>query len=87
MRLLGRNHLQKIRGFNTQTDSWLSAWVGEVTAANWKSQPDLIKQFQTVNCLDEGIYLFQVSEICGSIELQIAFPQGIALITAIRKPL
>jgi mRNA-degrading endonuclease HigB of HigAB toxin-antitoxin module len=85
MRLLGRNHLQKIRGLNAQTDSWLTTWASEVANANWKAPVDLVKQYRSVVEQGASTYLFQIGAFDGFIELQVAFPQGIALITAIKK--
>ena len=85
MRLLGRNHRQKIRGLDAQTDSWLTIWASEVSNASWKAPVDLVKQYRSVVEQDASTYLFQIGAFDGFIELQVAFPQGVALITAIKK--
>lgn len=87
MRLLGRKHLQKIRGLNALTDRWLAAWASEVVNASWKASIDVVKQYQAVTQVDECTFLFKVGNFDGFVELNVAFPQGIALITTIQKSL
>jgi mRNA-degrading endonuclease HigB of HigAB toxin-antitoxin module len=83
MRLLGRDTLRGLQKRNELLDKWLASWLCEIVHARWWSPVDVINQFPKVQENDNGLFLFQTEPKGFCIEVQIAFPQGIALITAL----
>ncbi|GLR03488.1 hypothetical protein GCM10007906_10750 [Vibrio hyugaensis] len=81
MRLIGLERLGGIISVDSDTNIWVSAWVAEVSNANWRSGIELVDAFPRVKCLDETSYEFPV---CGSDNLNIkvtfCFNRGIAVI-------
>ncbi|MBK7549232.1 MAG: hypothetical protein IPI20_16070 [Rhodoferax sp.] len=55
--------------------------------AKWKASIDVVKQYRAVTRVAEGTFLFPIEDFDGFVELQIAFPQGVALITAVQNRL
>lgn len=85
MRLVGRDILNPLQKQNKTLDNWLSAWVCELVHARWWSPADVLDQFPKVQERGNGLFLFQTEPKGYYIEVQIAFPQGIALITALTE--
>ena len=85
MRLLGRDTLNGLQKRNEMLDKWITAWVCEFIHAHWWCPADVHDQFPKVQELDDGLFLFQTEPKGYCIEVQIAFPQGIALITALTE--
>lgn len=81
MHILGRDTLGNLQKDN----KWLATWLCELAHARWWNSADVFNQFPKVQECDNNIFLFQteLKEYC--IEVQFAFPQGIALITALKK--
>lgn len=77
VRLIGRDKLQQIGG---EVDRWLRGWCAEVVHAHWRRPEDVTGQFPNVRVRPEGDFLFPIGATGYSVRLQIAFPQGIALI-------
>lgn len=82
MRLVGKDKLSAIRNVNNDIDIWLSAWVAELSNANWRSEADLINAFPRVSLLSQlNSYAFPIfgnDQI--SIEVTFCFIGGIAVI-------
>jgi hypothetical protein len=85
MRLLGRDILFNLQKRNEMLDKWLAVWVCELTNARWWCPTDVFNQFPKVQERGGGLFLFQTEPKGYCIEVQIAFPQGIALITALTE--
>lgn len=85
MRLIGREKLCCLSNAEEQVKKWVQSWTAEVTNANWKHPAELGAQFPNVKQTKDGQFLFPVSGCARAISLLIAFPQGIALITALEK--
>jgi len=85
MRLLGRDTLNGLQKRNEMLDKWLAAWVYEFVHARWWCSADVLSQFPKVQEHRDGLFLFQTEPKGYCIEVQIAFPQGIALITALTE--
>lgn len=82
MHLLGRQHLtclEKLAG----GVRWKTLWISEVREAHWKSVADVRAQFPRVRVLGEETFLFPVALLPVAIQVLVAFPKGIALITAV----
>ncbi len=43
MQLLGKKRLSSLLGQDKTVDVWVSAWVAEVSNANWKTPDELTK--------------------------------------------
>lgn len=83
MHLLGKSNLSTLQKQDKVLDKWLSAWISEISHAQWRCSDDVFEQFPKVKGQDNNSFLFFVTEqkkYC--IEVQIAFPQGIVLIIA-----
>lgn len=85
MRLIGREKLCCLSNAEEQVKKWVQSWVAEVTNANWKHPAELGAQFPNVKQTEDGRFLFPVNGCAQAVSLLIAFPQGIALITALEK--
>ena len=85
MHLLGRDQLESIKGHNAEIDKWLNSWLSEFTHARWWCADDVLRQFPMTQELGDDSFLFQtgLGEHC--IEVLIAFPQGVAIITTTTK--
>ncbi len=81
MRLLGRDKLQDLLRADETVRTWVCAWVTELTTANWKQAADVSHQFPSVRRSDQGHFIFPISNCTKEVFLQIAFQQGIAVIT------
>lgn len=85
MHLLGRDTLNRLQNQNEMLDKWLSSWLSELVHARWWCSADVVGQFPKVQEHRDGLFLFQTEPKGYCIEVQIAFPQGIALITALTE--
>ena len=82
MRLIGRDKLAQIGG---EVDRWLRNWCAEVVRAHWRRPEDVTSQFPNASVRPEGDFFFPVGASGYSVQLQIAFPQGVALILDMKK--
>jgi hypothetical protein len=85
MHLLGRDTLNGLQKQNEMLDKWVAIWVCEFIHARWWCSDDVIGQFPKAQQHGNGIFLFQTEPKGYCIEVKIAFPQGIALITALTE--
>ncbi len=84
MRLIGREKLCCINHTGERVKKWVLSWAAEVANANWKHPADVHAQFPNMR-QDEGVgFLFPVNGSTWVICMLIAFPQGVALITALK---
>lgn len=86
MRLVGISRLDDIKGANDEVDTWLSAWIEEMSHAYWKNGMELIDAFPRVDHLGETSYLFSVfghDRIC--IKVSFYFDGAIAVINEVIK--
>lgn len=81
MRLIGREKLHQLRGSGAEAEKWLRAWVAEVASAHWRHPSDVTDQFPNARHQGEGCFLFPIGICPHAIRLQVAFAQGIALIS------
>ncbi|ENO8975778.1 type II toxin-antitoxin system HigB family toxin [Vibrio parahaemolyticus] len=81
MRLIGKERLGVIRSVDLSIDTWISAWVAELSNANWRSEMELISAFPRAKYIDSQSYIFPV---CGNEDMNIkvtfCFNGGIAVI-------
>ena len=80
MRLIGKQKLQKLF-FDDIACVWVQAWVAEVLSANWRQAADVCIQFPSVRQSSSNEFIFSVRNCDREIHLQIAFQQGIAVVT------
>lgn len=81
MRLIGKERLGVIRSIDVSIDKWISAWVAELSNANWRSDMELMNAFPRAKCIDGDSYAFPVfgnEEI--NIKVTFCFNGGIAVI-------
>ncbi|HBO9693886.1 TPA: type II toxin-antitoxin system HigB family toxin [Pseudomonas aeruginosa] len=83
MHLLGRDKLEPLKGLDGGLDKWVVSWVSEMTQASWKGSTDLLAQFPKAQEIAPGVFRFYVVTGNYAVEVRVAFPQGIALITAL----
>lgn len=84
MRLLGRERLCCVKDNGRDAEKWLRSWTAEVMAAHWKHPVDVNHQFPNARHQGQGRFLFRVGSSKLTINLLIAFPQGVALITELK---
>lgn len=85
MRLIGREKLCCLSNAEERVKKWVQSWTAEVANANWKHPAELGAQFPNVKQMEDGRFLFPVNGCARAISLLVAFPQGIALITALEE--
>jgi len=84
MKLLGRNRLQALYGLDEQTDKWLCSWVSEISHANWKHPKDVLLQFPQAKSVANGIFHFRAANCAKYIEISVAFPLAVAIVTDLK---
>jgi len=82
MRLIGREKLKRV---SDEVDRWICSWCAEVAQAHWRRPEDLTEQFPNARTRPEGDFLFPIGRSGYSLLLQVAFAQGVALITDMYK--
>lgn len=81
MRLIGKERLIRLCGRGEGIEKWIREWISEVLAAHWKHPIDVKDQFPNALQTGEDHFTFPIANCNCAVCLQIAFPQGIALIT------
>ena len=84
MRLIGREKLDHLRSRGGQNEKWILSWVAEVRSAHWKYPADVTDQFPNALHGEGGFFEFPVADCRWVIQLRIAFPQGVVLITKLK---
>jgi mRNA interferase HigB len=84
MRLVGKEKLQRILRTDDSARTWICAWVAELSNATWKQPLDINRQFPNARQSDSIHFIFPISNCNREIYVQIAFPQGIAVITDVQ---
>ena len=79
MKILGLARLDCLQAIES-TRTWLVAWTNEVRQATWRQPTDVLVQFPSAQPLETNRILFLCTGTRGAIEVQFAFPQGIALV-------
>lgn len=85
MRLIGREKLNPLRGKGADVEKWTRSWVAEVAGAHWRQPNDVIGQFPNAHHQGHGCFMFPIGRCQLAIKLQIAFAQGIALISELNQ--
>jgi mRNA-degrading endonuclease HigB of HigAB toxin-antitoxin module len=83
MRLIGREKLCCLSRAEQQVKKWVQGWTAEVANANWKHPAEICAQFPNARQTEDGRFLFPIDGCARAVSMLIAFPQGIALITAL----
>ncbi|OCH41598.1 type II toxin-antitoxin system HigB family toxin [Aliivibrio fischeri] len=81
MRLIGKERLNVLISVDADIDTWISAWVAELSNANWRSAVELVDAFPRVGFVEGTSYVFPVlgnEEI--NIKVTFSFNAGIAVI-------
>lgn len=84
MRVVGKEKLQPLIRADELARAWLCAWIAELSNANWKQPEDVSRQFPNARQADLGHFVFPISNCDKEVCLQVAFQQGIAVITALQ---
>lgn len=81
MHILGKDKLGNLQ----KSNRWIAIWLSELTFAQWGCSDDVIKQFPKAKICGDNLFSFktEINEYC--IQVQFAFPQKIALITALTQ--
>lgn len=85
MRLLGKDTIHNLQKQDNTLDKWLATWVSEITYAQWQCANDVLIQFPNAQEQNRGLFIFQTEPRGFCIEVKIAFPQRVALITAFAR--
>ncbi|HCM62125.1 MAG TPA: hypothetical protein DIT05_06210 [Morganella sp. (in: Bacteria)] len=84
MRLLGKSRLNVLDYTDKDTNVWISAWVAELSNADWKDEESLLGAFPRVMRSDGVFYTFP---ICGKdsllIKIAVYFNRSTAVITEV----
>jgi hypothetical protein len=86
MRLVGISRLDNIKGINREVDTWLSAWVEEMSHASWRGEVELMDAFPRIDLLEADLFFFPVfghNDI--GIKVSFYFEGGIAVINEVIK--
>lgn len=84
MRLLGKDKLQHLLCADEISRAWICAWVAELATANWKQPADVALQFPNARESGLGTFVFPVANTDKEVCIQIAFQQGVAVITGLQ---
>lgn len=77
MRLVGREHLDKLTTAHADVRGPMAAWVAEVETANWRTQQDVTDRFPSASFLKERAVVFNIKGNSYRLEAQIDFEYGI----------
>ena len=83
MRLIGKEKLLRLRGINDEIDTWVLAWVTELSNASWANQVDLGNSFPNMDSLEGSLFVFPICSSKYSIKVILCFNRSIALITEV----
>jgi mRNA-degrading endonuclease HigB of HigAB toxin-antitoxin module len=84
MRLIGKERLLSWQVERSAARTWLINWISEISEANWKSPLDVVRQFPRARQKGDSRFVFEVEEGVAEIDLLVAFPQAIALVTDLK---
>lgn len=84
MRLVGKERIQVLLQSDEIVRIWLKAWIAELCNANWKKSADVKHQFPNVRFTSAGGFVFPIPNCSKEVCMQIAFQQGIAVITGLQ---
>ncbi len=85
MRLIGRTKLAPLAVSDSETGKWIANWIKELEYAHWKHPSDVSSQFPRSYRDSDSRFIFPLLHRPTGVEVLIAFPQGTALITAIKS--
>ena len=85
MRLVGKEKLQHLIRTDESARTWVRAWTTELASASWKQPEDVSYQFPNSRQSDSGQFVFPINNCDKEVCLQIAFQQGIAVITGLQR--
>lgn len=83
MRLIGKDKLLRFRGINNEIDTWVSAWVTELSTTTWFNPTDLRNSFPNITTLEGSVFLFPICTTDYNVKVILSFNKGIALITEV----
>lgn len=85
MRLLGKDTIYDLLKQDSATSKWLTIWVNEVAYAQWQCASDVLIQFPNAQERNCGLFIFETEPKGFCIEVQVAFPQRVAVITGFAR--
>jgi mRNA interferase HigB len=60
MDLLGKKHLEDLKGKHPDTRNPINAWIAEIEEANWETFQDIKNRYATVDHLGNGLHVFNI---------------------------
>ena len=84
MRLVGKEKIQHLLRSDESARAWLYLWIAELAYANWRQPADVVSQFPNVQQPESGNFVFPIANCDKKVHIQIAFPQGVAVITGLQ---
>jgi len=84
MRLIGRERLASLSQEGGDTAKWIISWVAEIRDAHWKRPADVVVQFPRALQRSDGTFLFPIRQRPVAVHVLMVFPQGLALVLAVR---
>lgn len=85
MRLIGRAKLEALAERDREAAKWVANWVTELREANWMRAADVGKRFPKALQQADGTILFPVPRQGLGIQVLMAFPEKVALITRVKS--
>ncbi|MCU6376616.1 type II toxin-antitoxin system HigB family toxin [Morganella morganii] len=84
MRLLGKSRLSALDCSDKDIYVWISAWIAELSNANWKDEKSMLDAFPRAMLSEGAFYAFPV---CGKdsllIKIAVYFNRNTAVITEV----
>ena len=83
MRLIGKDKLLRCRGINNEIDTWISAWVTELSTTTWFNPSDLRNSYPNATTVEGSVFIFPICATNYNIKVVLSFNKSIALITEV----
>lgn len=84
MRVIGRAKLASLVEKDRQIGTWVASWLAELRDANWRRPTDVGARFPNASRQNDGTILFPIPNSGVWIQVLIAFPHGVVLVTSIK---
>ncbi|GGO68215.1 hypothetical protein GCM10010982_16610 [Bowmanella pacifica] len=81
MRLIGIQRLFSLKGHDTVTDTWVSAWVNEVKTNTWLNAEHVVKSYPAVEQVGPSKFNFVVAQTGYTISLTLCFNRRVAIVS------
>jgi mRNA interferase HigB len=80
MKVLGKKVLFSLSARHADCREWISNWLDDVSASNWRSPQDIKARYATASFLANNVVIFNVRGNRYRLEVQIAYQTGIVVV-------